>query len=240
MDDSSRRLLSQSGIPRRDDIDLLVLDFQDTLIRGGQYKRRAAYYLGTHVVKSKSPMKIKEAASLVRKYKRIEPEIRTDALARLSAGVSEEKAARLGESLAKQIDVNVIDFMYRYPSKQRALVSLDDYRVVRPSLVALSEIGLGINRYIVNDMAVLGGRVIGDLYSIAYGITEWSGKALRGAQDKLDAFEAVLRSYDARPERVLYINDHDLAEHKIDDFMRRNGGYVVKSKEIPSLLPLIM
>jgi hypothetical protein len=233
---------SPIGLPSANDLYLIVLDFGEALIKPGPYKRGGGYRLLKHLVHPKRVRKLPEAGRLGLRHKSYSVERRTKSISGLSEGMSVDKVRKFGEKLVKHMDENVLRLLEFYPKSIRAIVSIDDRRVVEPALEALDKRGLHVHSYIVNNEAEVGGKLVDEVFSYAQGVVDWSGKAINSAQDKLEAFIAILTSYNLKPPlkgKVLYVNDYNKSEREIDEYMKKNGGYVVKAADLPSLLPLV-
>jgi hypothetical protein len=226
--------------------ELIVTDFAHTLIEGDKYTREAAKFLAKHGWKKILKKTVKERTlsdakkgyrigkNLVSNRNEMPPEIRTREILEIIKDVDEGVGKSFGETLSKYIDQNVLNFLllcYNVNDRiQRALVSIDGHRTVEPTLYKLDTTGLPIHKYIVNQVVAVGGKFTDMLISYTEGVLNWSGKAIWTAQDKLDAFMAVTHPY--HPSQVIYINDDAKQEEKIDQYMNKNGGTILKGYDL--------
>lgn len=218
-------------------IELIVSDFQGTAIDSGNYKRSGAWALGKHIVKQRDRDKLKKGYKLFRNLEKYSVEERTKVILEICEGLGIEAAIDFGDKLVGYINENLVRFLQICndinSSIQRAFISIDDRRVVEPTLTELAVQSLPIHKYIVNEVVAVGGKLTQEIKSYAMGVAKWGGIALNSDQSKLDAFKVLIEPYG--PSSILYINDDDVPEAKIDRYMEMegSGSNVIKNYDLP-------
>jgi len=226
--------------------ELIVTDFADTLVDGKKYVRSAKISLAKHggpkalkkAVKEKNLELFRVGRDLYRNHEDLPSEVRIEKILQIVKDSGEDIAESWGKNCARYIDDNVVKFLsmcYDINHRiKRALISIDDQRVVEPTLYEMTLKGLPIHKYIVNQVLTVGGKLTDVVVSYAEGVANWSGEAIRTAHDKLDAFIALIYPY--HPSQILYINDDADQEEEIDRYMKENGGTVIKASELGRFL----
>ena len=229
--------------------ELVVTDFAHTLIRPDKYNREAEKFLAKHggkkVLRKVRQRKfgdakdvVKNGKDLVSNHNDLPPEVRTRTILKIINEVDEGAGESFGRALSNYIDQNVLNFLtmcYNVNDRiQRALVSFDGYRAVKPTLDKLDTMGLPIHKYIVNQVVTVGGKFTDMLISYANGVLNWDQEPLWTKQDKLNAFKAL--TYPFRPSQIIYIHDGAKQEEGIDKYQKRGGGISLKSYELPKFI----
>jgi phosphoserine phosphatase len=209
---------------------VFVFDFEGTIVSRETYREVAYQYVMTYSLRDRrNALNMKKWWAALRFSKifdecNSEEQVRT--MVYLCKNANVERVYQFGEVFKGRIKPDIRRILSTYPDVERAIVSLDDFRGIKPTMKEI-----GASKAITNLMVSENGRLNGEVESYAEGVPQWKRKEpMLNGRDKLQAFEAVLKSFGVEFGDAAYFGD-DSADLYIMDSLNERGGISVGVKD---------
>ncbi len=229
-------------LPSPNKIDVVISDVGGTIVGVKEYikcgkeglKTLLKGHNDTNIGKSKKIKKIGKAFVMYVRHGMYSTYERVHNLVDLVEGLSVQFVERFGLMLANNINEDILE-LFKYYRTPVSILSMEEWRTVKPIFDVLDQHGLSVDKYIVNMFVVENGIITNKLRSFS-NVEGWDESIpLDTEEKKLHGFTSIVQSYGMNPydpldmSRILYVTDmDDKIESEIKNHIRKYNGNLVE------------